>query len=137
MENIIFCIVFAFSISFGCIICLAIAIIKMDKINKSIIFLLSLLTAFSLCCSCYFSLDLVLKDFVTESGMYVKSHRENFYERVFFDTGKDKYQGYNVFSNNETDLFLEKGFFYKYVYAKRTGVLISVEKQSGTQSGDG
>lgn len=132
MEYIKFCV---FSFVLSAVISLFILIVaifasKKTK-NKYFVYLMFVITVFCAVFSGYFSLDLIYKDYVTETGMYVHSYRENFYHSFYFDTGEDKYQGYDVYSDEQLNgIVPEKGELYKYIYAKRTRVLLDIEKIS-------
>ena len=132
MENIKSSIytMIAVTIISACMLYFSIIISTKTKKRKLTCFF-ALLTALCVILCGYYSLDLVCKDYITEIGTYHHSYRSNDCYRYFFDTGKDKYQGYSVFSKEQLNgLIPEKGELYEYVYAKRTRVLLDIEKIS-------
>ncbi len=132
MEYIKFCVLSAIlSAVISLLILIGSIFVRKKTKNKHFVYVMLVLTVFCVIFSCYFSLDLFYKDYVTETGMYMYSHRENFYHSFYFDTGEDKYQGYDVYSDEQLNgLTLIKGELYEYVYAKRTRVLLDIEKIS-------
>ena len=73
------------------------------------------------------SMDLVLKDFITHEGIYSHVHRgKEVYisELCFLINGEQDHC--DAFSKDSKDL--EEGARYRYTYAWRTGMLISIEK---------
>ena len=73
------------------------------------------------------SMDLVFKDFVTREGIYSHSYRakEICVNKIFFLVNGEQ-DHCQAFSKDSKDL--EEGARYRYTYAWRTGMLISIEK---------
>ena len=120
----------ACSIISACMLYFALLISKKTKSKKLVCFFALLTTICVIICG-YFSLDLVYKDYVTEIGIYHNSHRSYYYYTYIFDIGKDRKSSFKVSSEEQlNDVIPEKGELYEYVYAKRTRVLLDIEKIS-------
>ncbi len=132
MEYIKFCVFISMLITIIFLFIFILSVFARKKAkSKLFMYAMLVLTVFGVICSGYFSLDLIYKDYVTEIGVCIYSHRENFYHSYYFDIGEDKYKGYDVYSDEQLNgVIPEKGELYEYVYAKRTKVLLDIEKIS-------
>lgn len=104
------------------------------KRSEAIIYLIICLCGLSL--AVYNSFDLVCKDYVTQQGTYLYYHRDRevYIEKLYFSVdGSDEYC--YEFSWNTKQL--EEGKQYKFTYAKRTMMLISIDEiETKTQEDD-
>lgn len=132
MEYIKYCVFVSLFITIISLFIFILAVFARHKAkSKLFMYLMLILTIFCVICSGYFSLDLIYKDYVTEIGVCMYSHRESFYHTYYFDIGEDKYKGYDVYTDKQLNGEIpEKGELYEYIYAKRTRVLLDIEKIS-------
>ncbi len=132
MEYIKFCVFISILITIISLFIFILSVLVGKKTkSKLFMYVMFAVTVFCVICSGYFSLDLIYMDYVTEIGVCMYSHRENFYHSYYFDIGEDKYKGYDVYSDEQLNgMIPEKGELYEYVYAKRTKVLLDIEKIS-------
>ncbi len=95
------------------------------KRNASIACLIISLFSFSV--SAYDVWDVILQDFETQEGTFVKYYREwELYTRHIFFTVDNDEESCHAFSWDVNHL--EAGKQYRFTYGKRTGMLISVEE---------
>lgn len=84
---------------------------------------------FGLFLSGFYTLDLILQDYVTQQGVYNKTYRgrEVYIQELYFISG-DHLEHCTAFAFDHKVQNLEIGENYKFTFAKRTGMLIAIEK---------
>lgn len=98
---------------------------KEIKVKKTHGIIWSVIAAFSLIFAMYCSFDLILKDFVTRYGTYEYSNRDKDLLILWFSVS-DGQDSCHTFKKNGKNI--EEGTRYKFVYSKRTRMLIYIEE---------
>jgi predicted membrane protein len=100
---------------------------KSDKEKKLSITAYLCCALLGLILSMFFSLDLVFKDYISITGIYESQYRDrNSYKLVFDVNGENDHCSISRTELRKYDL--QEGQSYDVVYAKRTGILISIKE---------
>lgn len=73
----------------------------------------------------YYSLDLIFQDFVTQTGIYDRLYYDHDVHKVFFDVNGESE---SVFALRSYTRELIEGEQYNFTYAKRTGMILNIDK---------
>lgn len=97
------------------------------KIRLKTYFFLSL-ALFTLAYTTYLSLDLILQDYISDNGTYVRSYRGKAIgtQDLYFELD-GSIIAFNMLTSEFNDYDLKKGKVYKLTYAKRTNTVIQLE----------
>lgn len=99
---------------------------KEDKKRKKaeIIILLSV-ALLSISVGGYYSLDLILQDFVTQTGIYDTLYYDHDLRKICFDVNGESE---SVLALGSYTKGLIEGYEYKFTYAKRSGMLLAIDR---------
>lgn len=102
---------------------------KSDKKNKISIIAYLCIALFGIILSIFFSLDLMFRDYISINGSYEKQYRNRDVYELIFDVNGENERCF-VFPTELRKYDLQEGQSYEIIYAKRTGMLISIKETS-------
>ena len=93
--------------------------------NIFLLVFMSLLMVSNFCLIVYGSLDLFFQDYITQIGTYTSFNRHRDLKEIHFETGGENHHCFALhFYDNVNTNDLQEGEKYKFVYGRRTRMLL-------------